>query len=113
IENVVTQSANIEAQERQVFEKMMEAPHNISQSDRQVLENVVSNDNNLTAQERTAIETVVKNHASNEAPQQSPGNRQVTQTEDIVRNMKTNFNTDSNRMAETKRKQHEMNSRWK
>ncbi|WP_020006618.1 pLS20_p028 family conjugation system transmembrane protein [Salinicoccus albus] len=115
LENVVTQSADIGAQERQVFEKVMEAPQSISQGERQVMENVVSGNNNLTSKERTAVENVVQQHASQNEPQQhtttQTSGSQVAQTEDIVRNMKTNFRTDTGQMDNIKRRHEAFNRR--
>jgi len=118
IENVVTQSAGIGTQERQVLEKVMQAPDTVTQSERQVLENVVSNDSNLTGRERTAIENVVSHHVSQGDTQQNvhrnvidndSGSSHQTKTEDIVRNMQTNFNVNSSSVDNVKRKYDEIN----
>jgi len=118
IENVVTQSAGIGTQERQVLEKVMQAPDTVTQSERQVLENVVSNDNNLTGRERTAIENVVSHHVPQSDTHQNvhrnvidndSGSSHQTKTEDIVRNMQTNFNANSSNVDNVKRKYDEIN----
>ena len=118
IENVVTQSANIGTQERQVLEKVMQAPQEVSQSERQVIENVISNDNNLTARERTSIENVISNHVPQNDTNQNVYRSVVendntsshkAKTEDIVKNMTTNFKADTSSIDDVKRKHEQIN----
>src|SRR5699024_4245223 len=96
----------------------MQAPDTVTQSERQVLENVVSNDSNLTGRERTAIENVVSHQVAQGDTQQNVhrnvidkdgGSSHQMTTEDMVRNMQTNFKIISSSVDNVKRKYDEIN----